>query len=333
MDSRRTFLSTVFMTCMIALSMGFAFSSPCDGAQPEDASARPTVFSFDRGTHGFQALSGHLAAVQEPGAFVEGTGGLRYEYTLGPDTFTFITLDGKALRGRGHLRFWVRTEGAAFLLVSVEERDGSRYISTVCTRSLEWHHVCLDLSELALGDETEDENDTLDLDEVSSLSVGDITAAAAERFRLVGYPKSAQRTLWLDEMVFSATPLPCRTPEGGRAVLDDFEGELTGWLVSEKRHGTLEIVDGSDVGAAGQCLCFAYNMKPRRFVGAVKVGLNLAGADVICLRLKAERPSLVSISLGEADHSSYNHALNLPADEWVSKEVPFDAFALGDDSA
>jgi hypothetical protein len=65
-------------------------------------------------------------------------------------------------------------------LVSLREKDGSRYEQNVELKKDEWKNLSLTLGEFKISDDSKDENSKLDLGQITELAIGDITPLLPE---------------------------------------------------------------------------------------------------------------------------------------------------------
>ena len=308
-------------------------------AAPADRQVLPEgrVLRFEKGTEGFKSFAGRLMSVQEAGVVREGIGALQFEYEAEPDRLLFFSKGDLSLEGIRCVSFWVRTDSPSILVVALDELDGSSYSYMVSTRAAEWHYVSAELSDFRLGDDSSDENDRLDVGEVRSIAVGDLTVLLsehfAEHFRLAGYEKQGLHRLWLDEMIFSPGLKTSRHAPSGRIVLDDLEGALEGWGCFEPGLGTVSHVQGAGEARSGAgALEFRYRSEQGRLAAAARIGLNLRGLGTIAFQVRSEHDAWLAAGLMEHDESSYVHPFQVTSGEWIEKEIPLEAFILGEDS-
>jgi len=326
-------ISIAAAMAIIAWSAAGCRSLPQTRSPEVPVQAGEQVLRFEKGTEGFSSLAGRLLAVQDAGEVREGIGALKFEYEVEPDRLLFFSKGDLSLEGIQSVSFWVRTDSPSLLVVALDERDSSSYSYMVPTRAAEWHYVSAELSDFSLGDDSSDENERLDVDEVGSIAVGDLTALLSEHFQLTGYEKQGLHRLWLDEMIFSPGPKTNRYAPSGRIVLDDLEGALEGWGCIEPGSGTVSHVQGAGGADSGTgALEFRYRTEQGHFTAAGRIGLNLRGLGAIAFRGRSEREAWLAAGLMERDESSYIHPFQVAGGEWIEKEIPLEAFILGEDS-
>jgi hypothetical protein len=84
-------------------------------------------------------------------------------------------------------------------IVTVEEKDGSRYNRTVELFAGDWKKFSWSLTEFTKADDSQDENDRLDPPQIKQISVADIS-------QLTGGNEVAENRLWIDQVLFVLGP-------------------------------------------------------------------------------------------------------------------------------
>ncbi len=128
----------------------------------------------------------------------DGEFSLRIAYDLPPGKLVgaMTGMSGAPLTGVERLSLSVMSEVPTTLLVQLKERDGSEYRTIrgiTATDDLQRLHFGLE--ELELGDDSQDENGRLDLDQVREFVLADVS--------LMTETPVLVNTLWIDDIVFS----------------------------------------------------------------------------------------------------------------------------------
>lgn len=93
----------------------------------------------------------------------------------------------------------LRTLVDGTFVLSLEEKDGSRYQKTVELKALDgWKALSLSFSEFTVADDSQDENGKLDADQVKQITLADLTS-------LLGGGEG-ENTLWIDQVRFVLSP-------------------------------------------------------------------------------------------------------------------------------
>ncbi len=147
-----------------------------------------TIGHYAPPLRGFACIGGQdVTAVSEEQP--DGTFALRVDYTVPPRTLFAIMhlVRPGALAGMGAIRLQAITNSPATLIISVEERWGAgeqnkaSYYATVPLEATgDWETLTIPVSSLNLGDNESDPNGVLDMDLVSTVMVGDGTAAVED---------------------------------------------------------------------------------------------------------------------------------------------------------
>ncbi len=155
--------------------------------------------SFERSPLQWFVLAGKgIEVAYDQDHVAHGDFSLRITYDLPPGKLVgaLTGLAGVPLTGMKRLSLSVMSEVPTMLLVQLKERDESEYNTTFevaagdALKPLE-----IELAQLALGDESTDENGRLDLDQVKEFVVVDISMMTENPVQL--------NTLWIDDIVFS----------------------------------------------------------------------------------------------------------------------------------
>ena len=160
------------------------------------------VHGFEQGLDGWHAPRGRIGNIEIDGQVMKtdreedvkvGQCSLEWRYEYAPDRVSAILRRTRLDAAVNELRFWLKTEGAPVaVLVGLKERDGSEYEVVVqLDREGQWTLHKLRPSEFSLGDDSEDENDTLDLDQVREISLVDVTGLLQQA--------AGENAIWLDD--------------------------------------------------------------------------------------------------------------------------------------
>jgi hypothetical protein len=84
-------------------------------------------------------------------------------------------------------------------LVTLEEKDGSRYNKKVDLLLGDWKSFSWPLSEFTLAEDSQDENGKLDADQIKQITISDVTT-------LLGAGEADQVHLWVDQVLFVLSP-------------------------------------------------------------------------------------------------------------------------------
>jgi hypothetical protein len=121
---------------------------------------------------------------------------VRYDLPAGKILGVLTGLRGVPLTGMNRLSVAVMSETPTLLLLELKEADESKYQTTFQLEALdEFETLEVSLADLALSDDSTDENGRLDVDQVKEMVIADVSAMAEMPVTV--------NTIWLDDVVFS----------------------------------------------------------------------------------------------------------------------------------
>lgn len=186
------------------LKIGGKSSQPGRGPTPP---ARPRdgpllVHGFERGLDGWYAprvrlgeieIDGQAARTDREDDVKVGKGSLEWRYEYAPARLSAILRPVRLDMAVKEFRVWLKTERAPVtLLVGLKERDGSEYQAVLQLDTQDrWDLHRLSPTDFALDEDSEDENHTLDSDQVREISFADVTGI----FQQI----AGENTIWLDD--------------------------------------------------------------------------------------------------------------------------------------
>lgn len=277
------------------------------------------AYSFDQGAEGWMDFAQPDAPMTLDPQIAHSGSALKSTYTLSAATPFHglgVMLPG-GIAGARSLRFWLRTDHRALLYVGVQEDEaqwGGRYGTVLYTLPNQWHEVELSLDRLREADDTTDLNGQLDLDQVTSLFVTDVS-----HFLGLAGLVAAPRTIWLDEFTVLTDEVPSAYSVTGELpyMIDSFDTDLIGWIPFigevelDRDLGQLRWTYAPDdpPNAVGIALpALMHNLGP----------LPAEGASELLITIASERAAKLIIALQEdkrdgRDESAYQLLLDVPA--------------------
>jgi len=270
-----------------------------------------------------------LSIARDPANVRGGGGALEFGYEPAEQAYFIIETDGLDVPGAQSLCLSIKCSERTPLLFGVSEEDGSSYDGFLHCPADQWLDVRVSLSDLQLRQDSEDENAALDADQIRSLLFFDLSNLPGEVGRALGW-KQGPQSMWLDEVVVSADPVPSRSKTGDagggqkQVVIDDFESGLAFGLA----------VGNADIAlvprANGHALRVQYSAAAEQWQGFVSgVGhLDLSGLQRVSMRAKATETARLVAVLEERDGSKYQSVLDLQPLDWRQHAVPVEDFVL-----
>ncbi|MBI3855509.1 MAG: CIA30 family protein [Planctomycetes bacterium] len=131
-----------------------------------------------------------------------GTQSLKFSYPRKGKRFHGImrTLDKVDLKKATTLDLAIKCSHDGTFIVTIEEKDGSRYNKKIDLLLGDWKSFSWPLTEFTLAEDSQDENGKLDADQIKQISIGDVTT-------LLGNGGEADPVnLWLDQVLFVLAP-------------------------------------------------------------------------------------------------------------------------------
>ena len=139
---------------------------------------------FEQGTQGWMVppmvpgIVGTISHAKGKEVAKVGTGALRLDYPYEADTVGIAVRVLIAPKGINRVRLLAKSlDGVAHVFVGATEADFSNYgIWMQVDAAQGWQELTVDFADMRLAPNSQDENNTLDLDQVLSLTVGDVGA-------------------------------------------------------------------------------------------------------------------------------------------------------------
>lgn len=281
------------------------------------------------------ACAASLEITREAENVREGRGALEFAWEAADGRLAIVSVSGVSLEERARsLRLSLKLGERGPVMYGVQEADGSSYQGYLYTPGGVWHDVAVDLDELMLSEGSEDENGRLDVHEIDSIMVADLSNIDGEAGKSLGI-KQGRQMMWLDNVELSSQLAPHRSSRGPNdgVFIDDFERlrarptEIHALPIGRLR---LSLVDGPG-GDDASALRVRYAADGYRWAGFVAaVGyLDLTGRSRICLNVRAEQAAPMQVVLEERDGSKYVARHRLDAEQgWYELRLPFEKFKL-----
>lgn len=325
---------------LAALLAGVSAAWGQEAATPRPAAPERLLLeqTFARDTEGWTAF-GEIARVDrtDDAALVPrpGASALRFEYTVDKRFLGAMTLPlepGK-LAGAGNFAFQVRAAVDSTLAVTLEEKEGGRFIAVFHAPKGLWQNVALSPSEFLLSkgeNDPVDANGKLDLDRVQSIGILDLAQlfvrsdnpAIATLFGALAGP----RTLLVSGVRVGVAPL---APPG--YPLDGLARPQIGWI----RLGGVQVKRTGAGPIPGTSLEAAYRVGPGAVAGLVRplpIGM-LTGKESLAFTAAVEKSATLMIQLEDDRGGKFSQTVSI-AGVRAPKRVtlPFTDFKPTDDS-
>jgi len=366
--------SNSWTVCGLLVAGLLALGGPARLPQAQAQDGARAAYDFETDAQGFTAFSvkdgnfgpdgdSTLKVTREKAEAKVGSGALAYGYKVEPGAIRALIAEARVPAGTHSVRFWVRSSAATQLLLSVREQDGSDYQLPFYVPAFEWVQVAVNLDELAVGQDSSDENGKLDLDQVNTVGFldlatmlvnlpGDIGKATA---RLQG-----PRTLWLDDLQLSKERAakasgPVQADGKHAYLVDNFEAGVVKWTPARVTFAEGLAFDifpanvalkvqpeaagpgmaRTPLEAGGKGLRFSYKRGEKEVYALVHTleKRALGQAERLHLNVSMSQKSLVLVQVKEKDDSEYQYAIQ-PDNSvgWQEVNVALSDLTLGDQS-
>lgn len=269
-----------------------------------------------------------FALTREQGEFHQGAAAAKLTFNASYGSYFSLQAADLTVAKAASLHFALRASSATPLRIVLAEQDGSEYDGFIHLPPDAWVEVKCALNEFQRAEGTEDENDRLDIDQLSAMTFADLSNLGGTANTSYGR-KTGTQHLWLDAIRFDAGKVPGRYRHGrGRTVIDALAGTAIPWL-----------------GLGGAVLTPRDDLPDARDNTALQIGYHLGGyqwqgivtgiaaqprddLSEISLRLGGTSAGL-RVFLEEYDGSKYDRLIDLARDKpWHDLRLPLDSFQL-----
>jgi hypothetical protein len=320
----RSAVPHVLLLAMAALCLTatLAWAQEADEQAPaedeEVAEERPPIvpeFSFEdeEGITYWYALDGEaeLALTREKDHVARGQASLAITYTPRAGVFCLFGARNLEPLAFQSLRCAVKTDLQTPLVFTAQEEDGSKYHFFTCIPQDQWTEVALDVGELMLTEDSQDENDQLDTEQVTELTLADLSNLEGESGRALGH-KFGEQHLYLDDVQLSPEPGRKRSVQrDGDVRVDGFETPF----ISALPLGSVKLIlqPGAPDTKGRSSLRITYRLGGHRWAGIVTgIGyLDLAGITQFSCQMRSSNEGKAQLVLEERDGSKYQAELPL----------------------
>lgn len=288
------------------------------------APAQPFIHqTFEENDAGWQAMSviggsGKPSITHDAADVKEGKGALAFDYKVEKGSLAALILptpNGLLTKARA-IRFWIKTDYAAPLVVSLQEHEGGRYLAMFTSPAGKWQQVELSPGDFYLSDDANDPKDPdnkLDLNEVESIGIVDVSQIFAQgdanMVSLLGIKLGAHR-LVMDDFSVSAEPLAAAATSEKEVRLEPMNRPQISWWGL----GALTLGQAANEPLDTKSLQVDYHgapMKASGFIKRIHRG-KLVGTDHITFTCASIKPAKLMVQLEERDGGKYNVMIDVP---------------------
>jgi hypothetical protein len=294
-------------------------------ATPQTAIMRHTFATSTDGWAVFQmnGMGAKVSATTDAAHLKVGPGSLKVEYTIekGNLSAAVLPIAPGALAKMQSLRFWIKADEATPFMISVQEKEGGRFVSGFYAPKGVWQEAEMSLSDFALDHEAnapKDANGKLDVEKIESISFADLGQVLAQNdtAATIMNVEMGARTYYLSDFEISSSHLPdsfISTPAAFR--VDTFSRPQSSWLsIGGPKLG---VVTSGPV--PGKSLRMDYKMPAGRLSGIFKrvPPGSFTGKTIASLQFASLKDTALLVQFEETGGGKYNVILNLPGDSKV----------------
>ncbi|HLK61347.1 MAG TPA: hypothetical protein VKU00_32655 [Chthonomonadaceae bacterium] len=316
-------------------------------AQAQDTAKPLLQHTFEENAGDWQVIdilnsmsgSGKLSVTHEAANVKSGKGALQWDYAVEKGQMWGLMLptpDG-ALTKMKSLKFWVKSDHAASLVLALSEKEGGRYNAIFAVPADKWQEVQLAPSDFYLSDDPNDPKDPdgkLDLDKVENVSLLDLSGFLAQGDnaqidQIFNIQRGAHKT-YLDDFTVTTEPLTGVAPMGKDVALDELSRPQVGWMIM----GDMRASTTTGKPLSGASLKLEMHQGPMKIHGAIRrfASGKLEGKGQVAFTIAALKPTKLIVQL-EQPNGKFNTTIDVPGGSELKEFwLPFSDFTVADDS-
>ncbi len=251
----------------------------------------------------------------------EGKGALRFDYSIAAGQINLLGIPApeRPFATLQAITFWVKASHDAPMAFVLQEQNGGRFTSQFFAPKNKWQRVELKPADFVLqegNDDPKDANGKLDLDKIEGAALVDFGQVLAQFAAGPNNPlaqllnvKTGPRTLYIDDVTFSATPL-AGEPAPDATLIDGFTRPQAAWFSI----GDIGLQNIKDENPENNALQADYWQEPNHLVAIVKpvsrgVFVNKSG---LSLNAASKQRAILIVQLEEHSGGKYNTMLEVP---------------------
>jgi hypothetical protein len=295
--------------------------------------------TFEESESGWAAFGGtaKVTTTREAANVKQGSAALQLDYSITKGDFGLLVLplpEG-ALSKMKSMRFSVKSDYGAPLVVVVTEKEGGRYIAPVHLPKDKWQSVELAPADFSLstgGDDPKDPNNRLDLDKVENVTIADLAQMFAQAegplAEMFGVQMGPHK-LYLDDFRIGEDILPDASAKA--ASLETFTRPQISWLAI----GNARLSIAQDKPIAGKALQVDYKQQTMKIAGFARSlpPESLAGTDKLAFSVASTKPLRLVVQVEERGGGKYNTIVDVPGNSEVKEfSLELSTLIAADDS-
>lgn len=308
--------------------------------------------TFEERTEGWIAAGpqSKIRVVTEAEAVKSGKGALEFQYAildklppkgdaLSPVDVLIRPTPGGMLAKTRSLRFAVRADGETPLFLSLAEKGGGRYNTSIWVGKGGWQEITLLPEDFVLStdkNDPKDPNNQLDMEAVESIMLVNPLVFFSPMFSQSGQGgiseaalRLGKHTLWLDDFVVSAEPLA--SPKPDPATLESYHRDVVRWFGI----GELALKIDPDAPTKTRALRVDYIQGDSSYISVARTvsGLPADAGDRLAFDFASAKSSRMVVTLEEKNGAKYALPFAIPGDSVpIHRVFPLSEFALDENS-
>ncbi len=278
--------------------------------------------TFEKGGDGWTGFgpTAKISTSQETADVKVGKSSLKFDYSVKKGQFDVLALQlpGDTLTKAKSFNFWVKPDSTGALALSLQEKDGGRYIAIFAVTANKWQQVSVATSDFLLSSEPNDPKDAdgkLDLDEVENVSIIDLMQIFAQggdpAFEKMFSVKMGAHSLLINDFVVSDVAIPGSEPKPG--IVEDYTRPQLQWLGI----GTTSITSLSGKPLDGPGIKVSYTQQNDKIMGIIRRVPNgaLKGSESISFTAASDRKVYLLFQLEQKGGGKFNMSFEIPGDQ------------------
>ncbi len=300
--------------------------------------------TFDRGVEGWAVMQiagagAKVEATYDKAHLKNGPGSLDYNYKVGTGevSVTALSVTPGKLAGMNSLHFWVQSDHATTIMVTVQEKDGGRYGANCRVPKNQWQEVQLSLTDFSPSTEADapkDPDGKLDPDQINGVAVIDVDSFIAQNAtfsEMLGITPGT-RHLYLSDVQFLEAKLPNSFITGADGYkIDTFARPHQSWIGL----GVNEMTVASDSPFAGKWLKVDYYISGGHVASIVHAlqAPEMVGKKNLVFEAGCTRSCQLVVQLEQVNGAKFNTTIELPGKaESKAYSIPLSSLNISDDS-
>jgi hypothetical protein len=362
-------------SAQLAAALGFATVLTLGAVHAVALGNAKASIGFEDGAEGFAAIatkdgqvgsdpSSTVSIVRDANLVKAGSASLAYRFPIEAGAIRLLAAETRLPSETRSIRFWVRSDSRTILMFSLREQGGAAHQLPFQVPANEWMEIAANLDEFVPEQEGKALGEPVQPGTVTSVSLVDLAhllVNAPEPLKSAFPNTRGPRTLWIDDLRFSAERVPQtlgRAQADGKSyfLVDSFESSRVEWLpvrvnvangaptfsVFAEDHSVVPTTEAAGPGAGkspleagGRGLRFAYRRAAGEINGVLRnvEHYDLARAQRLRICMNFSRRSLATLQLKEKGGAEYQVQLSPDSTQgWQTLSPALSDFTLADNS-